>query len=29
MTCVYGWKIEVEIVMTLCEEVYKEMQETK
>jgi len=29
MTFVDGWKMEVEIVMTPCEEVYKEMQETK
>jgi hypothetical protein len=29
MTVVYGWKMEVEVVMTPYEEVYKEMQETK
>ena len=29
MTFVYGWKMEVEVVMTPYEEVYKEIQETK
>jgi hypothetical protein len=26
---VYGWKMEVEVVMTPYEEVYKKIQETK
>jgi len=29
MNFIYGWKMEVEVVMPPYEEVYKEIQETK